>query len=106
MKIENSILQKISQAFQPELLDLVNESSDHRVPENSETHFKLILVSEKFRGVSRVQRHQQVYALLEEERRWGLHALALWIYSPEEWAQLPSKDKMVSPKCRHKPSTA
>lgn len=102
MKIETSIRDKVSQALNPELLDLVNESSGHRVPANSETHFKLILVAQAFQGLTRVQRHQKVYGLLENERSQGLHALALWTYTPEEWDQLPSKDKMVSPSCLHR----
>lgn len=102
MTIENSIREKVDAALQPELLDLVNESSGHRVPVNSETHFKLILVAEVFQGLSRVQRHQKVYALLENERSQGLHALALWTYTPQEWAKLPDKDKLVSPACLHR----
>lgn len=102
MKIETSIREKVKTSFDPELLDLVNESSGHRVPVNSETHFKLILVAKAFQGLSRVQRHQKVYGLLESERDQGLHALAMWIYTPEEWEKLPDKDKLVSPACLHK----
>lgn len=103
MKIENAIREKVKQALDPEILDLVNESSGHRVPPNSETHFKLIVVAPIFQGLSRVQRHQKVYGLLEPERNSGLHALAMWTYTPEEWAKLPEKDKLVSPACMHKP---
>ncbi len=101
-KLETSIREKVTSALNPELLDLVNESSGHRVPVNSETHFKLTVVSENFRGLSRVQRHQKIYGLLESERGSGLHALALWTYTPDEWEKLDSKDKMVSPSCLHK----
>ena len=53
---------------------------------NSETHFKLILVSKDFEGLSKVKRHQQVYGLLGPMMQEGLHALALHLFTPEEWA--------------------
>lgn len=68
-------------------MDLTNESHMHNVPANSETHFKLVLVSEDFAGRRPVQRHQAVYKVLEAEMQNGVHALALHLYTPEEWAQ-------------------
>ena len=96
--IETSIRNKVLSAFQPAFIELENESSNHHVPPGSETHFKLILVSEKFQGVSRVDRQRRVYELLSDERAQGLHALAMWTFTPEEWAKAPQN--LESPNCR------
>lgn len=82
-----NIMEKLKQKFAPSLLELFNESHMHSVPLNSETHFKLVMVTENFLGLRPVQRHQSVYTELAEELAGGVHALALHLYTPEEWAQ-------------------
>lgn len=84
--IYQKIRNKLEENFRPEYLELVNESHMHSVPPNSETHFKLVMVSEEFKGLRPVQRHQAVYKLLAEELAGGVHALALHLYTREEWA--------------------
>lgn len=66
--------------------ELLNESHMHAGPA-TESHFKLILVSEAFTGLRPVARHQAVYRLLAEELQGPIHALALHLYTPEEWQQ-------------------
>lgn len=96
-KIKDSIDKKLSDALAPSYLKLVNESSGHNVPENSETHFNVTLVCEQFSDLSRVKRHQCVYAILAEELAGGVHALALHLYSPIEWQTLENVPQ--SPPC-------
>lgn len=48
-------------------------------------HFQAVVVSEKFVGRSRVQRHQLVYAALGERMREEIHALSMQTLTPEEW---------------------
>ena len=48
-------------------------------------HFEALIVSERFRGLNRVRRHQLVYAALGERMREEVHALSLQTYAPEEW---------------------
>ena len=48
-------------------------------------HFEALIVSEAFRGKSRVQRHQLVYAALGERMREEIHALSMRTLTPEEW---------------------
>jgi len=84
MSVLNVIESKLS-ALNGEVLNVENESHMHSVPENSETHFKVILVSEEFEKIRAVKRHQMVYALLKDELAGPVHALALHLYTPEEW---------------------
>lgn len=49
--IENSIRTKLSQNLNTVHLDIINESYMHNVPKGSETHFKVIVVSDKFSGL-------------------------------------------------------
>ena len=76
-------------------LEVINESYMHSVPDDAETHFKVVAVTQEFSGKSKVARHQQVYKLLAEEMSGPVHALALHLYSPDEW----SKSTPVSPQC-------
>lgn len=86
--------------FAPLFIDLVDESHKHQVREGSESHFKLTLVSNKFKGRTRIERHRMVTDFLSSERQNGLHALGLALYSPEEWAAQPKS--FVTPQCHHK----
>lgn len=69
----------------------------HSVPPGSETHFKVVIVSERFDGVAPVGRHQLVYRALTEELREGVHALAITSRTPAEWARRPEAN--TSPAC-------
>jgi len=81
-----SILEtRLAGEFALDHLEVINESSQHNVPANSQTHFKLILVSEDFAGVARVARHRRVNALVADLLAGEVHALALHPYSPAEW---------------------
>ncbi|WP_203413339.1 BolA family protein [Entomobacter blattae] len=54
-----------------------------------ETHYRMVIVSQKFMGMNRVQRSRLVHELLREEFTTGLHALALTLKTPEEYESLP-----------------
>jgi acid stress-induced BolA-like protein IbaG/YrbA len=49
-------------------------------------HFEAVVVSEAFRGKSRVQQHQLVYRALGERMREEIHALSMQTLTPEDWA--------------------
>jgi len=55
-------------ALAPVHLEILNESNKHNVPANSETHFKVVVVSEAFAQQSLVQRHRAVNKLLARSR--------------------------------------
>lgn len=83
--VENRIVVKLSESFNPVHLNVLNESYMHSVPPGSETHFKVVLAADAFVGKRQVQRHQAIYACLADELKNGVHALALHTFSPEEW---------------------
>ncbi|MFN2332350.1 MAG: BolA family protein [Halomonas sp.] len=98
MSIQATIEEKL-QALAPAFLTVENESHRHSVPPDSETHFKVTLVSEHLEGLMPVKRHQQVYALLADELAGPVHALALHLYTPAEW-QASGQSRPDSPDCR------
>lgn len=97
--LENSIRDKLSTTFQPKVLDVVNESYMHNVPKGSETHFKVVVVSDAFEGVSLVERHRKINTLLQEEFSKGLHALSIVAKTSSQWEKSSQKVD-PSPPCR------
>lgn len=97
MILEQRIVTKLEETLDPSHLEVINESHMHNVPKGSETHFKVVIVSERFDGMSPVKRHQLVYGTLAEELKGGVHALAITSRSPTEWAESPEAN--ASPKC-------
>lgn len=97
-KIENTITKTLS----PALLEVVNESYKHNVPEDSESHFKILVICDKFTNLSKIERHKMLFKLLESEFK-SIHALSLALYTPEEWQQQPNKQH-TTPACAHKDS--
>lgn len=85
MQIRNAIRQTLAAELAPAHLEVHNESAMHNVPPGSETHFKVVAVSEVFAGRSRVARHRLVYELLAAQLAGGVHALTVSALTPEEW---------------------
>jgi stress-induced morphogen len=90
---------KLRDALSPTYLEVINESHMHKVPKGAETHFKVVVVSPRFEGLSAVKRHQLVYQALSAEMttKPGVHALAITSRTPAEWEASPEAN--VSPKC-------
>lgn len=85
MDRQSIIEQKIRDALTPVHLEVLDESHQHNVPEGSQSHFKLVVVSDQFEGMSLINRHRQINTVLKQEFDHGLHALALHTMTPEEW---------------------
>jgi len=99
MAVENILKQKLAEAFTPIHLEIMNESHMHAGPADAETHFKLTLVSEDFSGQRPVARHQSVYRVLADELEGPVHALALHLYTRQEWEDRARKSP-ASPNCQ------
>ena len=97
MNVEKKIEHTLRDNFQLSHLEVINESHMHSGP-NTETHFKLVLVSEEFKDVKLVQRHRKINELLKYELENGVHALSLHLFTMDEWKE---KDEYVkdSPPC-------
>ena len=85
MNVHEKIEQKISEALSPTHLQVINESHMHNVPPGSESHFKLVVVTDTFSGVPRVRRHQTVNGILKDELAGPIHALSMETLPMEEW---------------------
>ena len=88
MNIQNIIEKKLLSHFKPEHLQVINESANHNVPDGSESHFKVVIVTPTFSGERLIKRHRAVNAVLKEELAKDIHALALHTYTQEEWKSL------------------
>lgn len=53
--IEQSMKAKLSTELTPSHLEIINESYMHNVPKGSETHFKVVVVSDKFADQTRIK---------------------------------------------------
>lgn len=96
MSIQQSIENKLRQAFAPERLIVLNESSQHAghhhidggheavFDGSGETHFRVRIVADAFSGMSRIERHRAVNDILAPELKAGLHALAIEPAAPGE----------------------
>tara|TARA_Y100001935_G_C17142588_1_gene426349 strand:- start:248 stop:565 length:318 start_codon:yes stop_codon:yes gene_type:complete len=98
MNIQQKIIKKLTDDFSPIHLEVINESSNHNVPEGSESHFKVTLVSNSFDNLSLIRRHKSVNKSLSGEIRESIHALALHTLTPDEWFER-NGSVPESPKC-------
>ena len=64
---------------------------EHVAVQGDGHHFEAVIVSPAFRGQSRVQQHQRVYAALGGRMGAEIHALSMQTYTPEDWAARGSK---------------
>lgn len=87
MRIQSTIEAKLTEHFQPLHLEVLNESSMHNVPEGSESHFKVVVVSDLFAGKRLIGRHREVNRVLKDELAHHIHALAIHTYTQDEWTQ-------------------
>lgn len=58
---------------------------EHVAVEGDGHHFEAVIVSERFRGRSRIEQHQLVYSALGERMREEIHALSMRTLTPEQW---------------------
>jgi BolA protein len=88
MRMQDVITKKLTEAFAPASLRVDDESFRHEGHAGhrpgGETHFRIHIVSEAFRGKSRVERHRSVNATLAQEIAAGIHALAIHATAPDE----------------------
>jgi stress-induced morphogen len=93
MRVEETIREKLVNAFAPASLIVENDSAkhashagarDHLGHATGESHFRVKVVSEVFQGKSQVERHRLVNAVLKDELAGPVHALAIKALTPAE----------------------
>jgi len=87
MKVQDIIEKKLAKNIDCLFLEIENESFRHAVPANSETHFKITVVSAQFSGKLLIARHRLINQLLADELAGPVHALAMHTYTPEQWSE-------------------
>ena len=88
MRVAHRIREKLSIAFNPTMLNVIDESHRHAghagARPGGETHFRVEIVAAAFEGKSRLERQRLVYAALKEEMSQKIHALSLVTRAPGE----------------------
>jgi BolA protein len=91
MRTHDLITEKLTKAFAPESLRVLDESHQHEGHAGhrpgGETHFRVYIVSEAFKGKSRIERHRMVNSTLAGELSGSVHALAIHANAPGEEAR-------------------
>lgn len=86
MTVAQNIESKLTEAFRPVSLIVIDESSHHAghvgARPEGETHFRVEIAAEAFAGMSRVDRQRMVYAVLADELAGPVHALSVSATAP------------------------
>lgn len=92
--------QVLTAAFAPSRLDVIDESHLHEghtgSREGGETHFRIVIEAEAFRGLSRLERHRKVNEAVAGELAGPVHALALTANAPTHAAGQGTGDTIRS----------
>lgn len=90
MRTEDVIARKLTQAFAPASLRVVDESDQHKGHAGhhpgGQTHFRVYIVAQAFAGKTRLERHRMINQTLADEFAGGVHALAIHAATPDEGA--------------------
>lgn len=97
--IENKIINSLIGSMNITSLKVINESFMHNVPKDSESHFKIVIVSNDFKNLSLIKRHKLVYKSLNNIMN-DIHALSIQPFSEDEFALNPII--LDSPECANK----
>ena len=98
MSMRAAIHDKLVDALAPAALEVIDESHMHSVPKGAESHFKVVVVSDRFEGVPLIKRHRVVHEALKDELA-RIHALSVHAYTPAQWT---ARGEAIppSPPCR------
>lgn len=88
MRTAETIEKKLTEAFSPQSLDVLDESHQHEGHAGhrpgGQTHFRVYIVANAFKGKSRIERHRMINGILSDELAAGVHALAIHAAAPGE----------------------
>ena len=98
MDVYHFIQSKLSESLNPMHLCIEDESHLHNVPDGAQSHFKVTVVSDNFKGQRLLQRHRSINNLLSEALAGPVHALALHTFTSDEWNKR-TREVNASPTC-------
>ena len=88
MPVQDIITRKLTEAFTPDSIRVMDESHQHEGHSGhrpgGETHFRVYIVAQAFKGKSRLERHRMINEILAGELAAGVHALAIHAAAPGE----------------------
>ena len=88
MRTVDVLTKKLNDTFSPQSLNVVDESHQHEghagARPGGQTHFRVYIVSEAFKGKTRIDRHRMINAALADDLAAGVHALAIHAQAPGE----------------------
>ena len=88
MDRKERIISLLTKEFEPFSIELRDDSAKHAghsgAKAGGETHYDLVIMAEKFRGMPKIRRHQAIYKVLDTEFKTGLHALSIKATCPGE----------------------
>ena len=97
--IESQIINTLSTSMNLSSLKIINESFMHNVPKGSESHFKIVVVTNDFNNLSIIKRHKLIYKTLDHLMS-KIHALSIHAFNEEEFKLNPII--LDSPECANK----
>ena len=88
MRTVDTLTRKLTEAFAPQSLNVVDESHQHEghsgARPGGQTHFRVYIVSDAFKGKTRIDRHRLINQALADDLAAGVHALAIHATAPGE----------------------
>jgi len=88
MRTADLITKKLTEAFAPQSLKVVDESHQHEGHAGhrpgGQTHYRVYIVSDAFKGKARIERHRMINQSLTAELAGSVHALAIHASAPGE----------------------
>jgi stress-induced morphogen len=99
--IEHQISERLKSALHPTHFELINESHMHGRPSGTESHFKVLIVSDVFQGLSRIDRQRKVNSTVSDLLANAVHAFTQKTLTPTEWEAQKGTLDFQSPECAH-----
>ncbi|KAL7079674.1 hypothetical protein ACQ4LE_001110 [Meloidogyne hapla] len=95
--ITSTLKNKLTEFFKPQHIQVECESQFHNVPKGTEKHFRVQICSDKFEGLTQIQRQRMINKILAEElKNQTIHALRIEAKTPNEW---DGKEQEKAPPC-------
>ncbi|XP_034486619.1 bolA-like protein DDB_G0274169 [Drosophila innubila] len=99
--IETAMRKALTTELKPVFLDVSNESPMHNTPKQAESHFRVLVVSEKFNDLTLIKRHRLVNDTIKNALQAAgfefMHALSIETKTPKQWQ--PEQEPEKSPPC-------